>query len=82
MNWINLALRRPTLSWWDLLDILVVAVLVYEVLKLIRGTRAVQMGLDPRHLIFIKRCSGTSFHDRSKAAGGAHGPVPASGDCK
>jgi len=45
MNWINLALRRPTLSWWDLLDIFVVAVLVYEVLKLIRGTRAVQMGL-------------------------------------
>jgi diadenylate cyclase len=45
MNWINAALRRPTLSWWDLLDILVVAVLIYEVLKLIRGTRAVQMGL-------------------------------------
>jgi uncharacterized protein (TIGR00159 family) len=45
MNWINAAFRRPTLSWWDLLDILVVAILVYEVLKLIRGTRAVQMGL-------------------------------------
>jgi diadenylate cyclase len=45
MNWIYAVLRRPTLSWWDLLDILVVAVLVYEVLKLIRGTRAVQMGL-------------------------------------
>jgi diadenylate cyclase len=45
MNWITAALRRPTLSWWDLLDILIVAILVYEVLKLIRGTRAVQMGL-------------------------------------
>jgi diadenylate cyclase len=45
MNWISAALRRPSLSWWDLLDILVVSVLIYEVLKLIRGTRAVQMGL-------------------------------------
>jgi diadenylate cyclase len=45
LNWINAALRRPALSWWDLLDILVVSVLIYEVLKLIRGTRAVQMGL-------------------------------------
>src|SRR3954454_22972708 len=45
MTWIYAALRRPTLSGWDLLDILVVAVLVYELLKLIRGTRAVQMGL-------------------------------------
>lgn len=33
------------MGWWDLLDILVVSVLIYEVLKLIRGTRAVQMAL-------------------------------------
>ncbi len=32
-------------SWRDLVDILVVSVLIYEVLKLIRGTRAVQMAL-------------------------------------
>jgi diadenylate cyclase len=38
-------LRRPAVSWWDLVDILVVAVVVYEFLKLIRGTRAVQMAL-------------------------------------
>jgi diadenylate cyclase len=38
-------LRRPTISWWDLLDIVIVSVLVYEFLKLIRGTRAVQMAL-------------------------------------
>ena len=37
--------RRPPLSWWDILDILIVAVLIYEFLKLIRGTRAVQMAL-------------------------------------
>jgi diadenylate cyclase len=41
----NAAMRRPALSWLDLLDILVVSFLIYEVLKLIRGTRAVQMGL-------------------------------------
>jgi diadenylate cyclase len=36
-------LRRPPVGWWDLLDIAVVAILIYEFLKLIRGTRAVQM---------------------------------------
>jgi len=36
-------LRRPPVGWWDLLDILAVSVLIYEALKLIRGTRAVQM---------------------------------------
>jgi uncharacterized protein (TIGR00159 family) len=38
-------LRRPPIGWWDIADILVVSILVYEVLKLIRGTRAVQMAL-------------------------------------
>src|SRR5262249_31721199 len=38
-------LRRPPIGWWDIADILVVSVLIYEVLKLIRGTRAVQMAL-------------------------------------
>lgn len=37
------ALGRSALNWWDLVDILVVSVLIYEVLKFIRGTRAVQM---------------------------------------
>jgi diadenylate cyclase len=36
-------LRRPPVGWWDLLDIAIVAILIYESLKLIRGTRAVQM---------------------------------------
>ena len=35
--------RRPPVGWWDLLDIAIVSVLIYEFLKLIRGTRAVQM---------------------------------------
>lgn len=33
------------MGWWDVVDILVVSILIYEVLKLIRGTRAVQMAL-------------------------------------
>jgi diadenylate cyclase len=45
MSWLSAVLRRPAIGWWDLADILVVSVLVYEVLKLIRGTRAVQMAL-------------------------------------
>jgi diadenylate cyclase len=45
MNGILGTFRRPPIGWWDVLDILVVSVLIYEVLKLIRGTRAVQMGL-------------------------------------
>jgi diadenylate cyclase len=36
-------LRRPPMGWWDLLDIAIVSFLIYEFLKLIRGTRAVQM---------------------------------------
>jgi len=38
-------LRRPPMGWWDLLDIAIVSFLIYEFLKLIRGTRAVQMGV-------------------------------------
>src|SRR6478609_4389349 len=45
MTWLTALLRRPTLGWLDLVDILVVSFLLYEVLKLIRGTRAVQMAL-------------------------------------
>src|SRR5712691_10273402 len=45
MNWFTAFLRRPPIGWWDLADILVVSFLIYEVLKLIRGTRAVQMVL-------------------------------------
>ena len=45
MNWFTAFLRRPPIGWWDLADILVLSFLIYEVLKLIRGTRAVQMAL-------------------------------------
>ena len=38
-------LRRPPVTWWDVLDILIVSIVIYELLKLIRGTRAVQMAV-------------------------------------
>mgnify|MGYP001405838006 CR=1 FL=1 len=45
MDWLTALLRRPAMDWRDLLDILLVSILVYELLKLIRGTRAVQMAI-------------------------------------
>src|SRR5918911_2487713 len=60
MNWLTELLRRPSLSieWWDLLDIALVSFLIYELLLLIRGTRAVQMALSGGFLLalfFISR---------------------------
>lgn len=45
MSWFSDLLQRPPVTWWDLLDIAIVSVVVYELLKLIRGTRAVQMAI-------------------------------------
>lgn len=45
MPWLEAILNRPPLTWRDVVDIAVVAVIVYEVLKLIRGTRAAQMAV-------------------------------------
>jgi len=45
MSWLANLLQRPDFDWWDLLDILIVSIVVYELLKLIRGTRAVQMAI-------------------------------------
>ena len=42
-DYLTNVLRRPPVGWWDLLDIAAVSLLIYEFLKLIRGTRAVQM---------------------------------------
>src|SRR5256885_15733832 len=53
MNWITSFLRRPPIGWWDFVDILVVSILIYEVLKLIRGTRAVQMALGGAFLVAL-----------------------------
>lgn len=45
MDWLGALLRRPALDWWDLVDIAIVSALIYELLTLIRGTRAVQMAV-------------------------------------
>lgn len=45
MTWLTNLLQRPPIGWWDAFDILIVSLVVYEVLKLIRGTRAVQMAI-------------------------------------
>ena len=53
MDWLTLVLRRPPIGWWDLVDIIVVSILIYEVLKLIQGTRAVQMALGAGVLVAL-----------------------------
>ena len=58
MDWLSEILSRPTVNWWDLLDITLVAFLIYELLMLIRGTRAMQMALSGGFLIglyFVSR---------------------------
>ena len=46
-------LRRPPIGWWDILDILIVSFLIYEFLKLIRGTRAVQMAVGSMLVVLL-----------------------------
>jgi diadenylate cyclase len=61
MEWLSqlsLLLRRPAVSGWDVVDIVLVSILIYELLLLIRGTRAVQMALSAGFLIglfFVSR---------------------------
>jgi diadenylate cyclase len=45
MSWLDSLLARPPVTGRDLLDIAIVAIIVYELLKLIRGTRASQMAV-------------------------------------
>jgi diadenylate cyclase len=40
-------------GWRDVVDVLIVAVAIYEILKLLRGTRAVQMGLGAGLLVLL-----------------------------
>jgi uncharacterized protein (TIGR00159 family) len=46
-------LRATEFSWVDVLDILIVALIVYELLLLIRGTHAVQMALGAGVLVLL-----------------------------
>lgn len=51
-------LQRSPVDWWDLVDILIVSIAIYEFLKLIRGTHAAQMVLGSGLLVglfFVSR---------------------------
>ena len=52
MNELTALLNRPPVSAWDVLDILIVSLLIYEALKLIRGTRAMQMAIGSVIVLF------------------------------
>ena len=51
--------HRTSFTWWDAIDILLVAILIYEALKLIRGTRAVQMAASSGILVLLFIASTT-----------------------
>src|SRR6187200_2346912 len=51
--------HRTSFTWWDVVDILLVAILIYEALKLIRGTRAVQMAASSGILVLLFVASTT-----------------------
>jgi diadenylate cyclase len=45
VTWLSDLLQRPPVTFWDVVDIMIVSIIVYELLKLIRGTHAVQMAM-------------------------------------
>ena len=45
--------NRPQITAWDIIDILIVSFLIYEALKLIRGTRAIQMAIGSLFVILL-----------------------------
>src|SRR5436190_13266652 len=53
----NLPQRMPAMTWWDVLDIAIVSIAIYEILKAIRGTRAVQMAVGLALLVLLSYIS-------------------------
>jgi diadenylate cyclase len=53
MEFLTGLLRRPAVTWSDGADILIVSFLLYELLLLIRGTRAVQMAFSGGFLLLL-----------------------------
>lgn len=53
MDTLTTLFQRAPVAWTDILDIVIAAVAIYELLKLMRGTRAVQMGIGVGLLIAI-----------------------------
>ena len=60
MMWFTELLRRPPVSWWDIADIALVSLIIYELLTLIRGTRAVQMAVGGAVIVGLFYLSGWS----------------------
>jgi len=60
MTWLTTLVRRPPIGWWDVADIAIMSVLIYELLMLIRGTRAVQMALGGAVILGLFYLSGLS----------------------
>jgi diadenylate cyclase len=61
MDRLTTLLGRPPIGWLDIIDIVVVSIIIYELLKLIRGTRAVQMAVGAGVLVGLFYVSG-GFH--------------------
>jgi diadenylate cyclase len=53
VDWFVSNFERMPVAWGDFLDIIIVAVAIYELLKLMRGTRAVQMGIGAGLLVAV-----------------------------
>ena len=51
-NWLT-NLRFPAFGWWVALDLAIVSLILYEVLKAIRGTRAVQMAIGSAVFVIV-----------------------------
>jgi diadenylate cyclase len=52
-DWLSSLSAGAHLGWWDVLDILIVAFLVYELLQFMRGTHAVQIALGGLVLVLL-----------------------------
>jgi diadenylate cyclase len=61
MDRLTTLLGRPPIGWLYIIDIVVVSIIIYELLKLIRGTRAVQMAVGAGVLVGLFYVSG-GFH--------------------
>jgi diadenylate cyclase len=63
IDWLNALFVHPGFGWTDAIDITIAAVVIYELLKLIRGTRAAQMGLGVGVLVALYYLSGWARFD-------------------
>jgi diadenylate cyclase len=61
MDRLSAFIGLPPIGWWDVAEIVVVSIIIYELLKLIRGTRAVQMALGAGLLVGLFYAS-EGFH--------------------